>query len=540
MESSVRARGARLSATSAVVVGVLALVSALAAGHLVAGFVGASASPVLAVGSTAIDLTPSWLKEFAVRTFGTADKLVLLLGMGLVLAGFAAIAGLASRRRPAPGLALIGVLALVGVAAVLARPDLGQLAVLAPLVSGVVGAAVFGSLHSRALEAATEPEVHAQPEVHDEPEVHEEFQVPAEPGVHLAGPRRRFLVQSLGVAAGAGVLGVGGACLAGGSPEAARRAIGRIEPGTTAPPTPNGADFVADGTPPVITPNADFYRIDTALIVPEVHVADWRLRVHGMVDRPLTLTYDQLRRRPLVERTITMACVSNEVGGPYISTSRSTGVELGALLAEAGVRPGAEQLYSTSVDGFTAGSPLDVVLQRDRGALLALAMNGEPLPVEHGFPVRIVVPGLYGYVSATKWLTDLEVTTWAERQGYWIPRGWSREAPIKTQSRIDAPQRGSNVDSGRVVVAGTAWAPHTGIRAVEVRLDEGPWQRARLAREVNVDTWRMWRAELDVPPGEHSVSCRATDADGYVQIGERRPVAPDGATGWHTVRFEAS
>lgn len=507
---------ARLDRRRAGIIGVLALLSALATGHLLAGFVGANSSPMVAVGNATIDLTPSWLKEFAIRAFGTADKLVLLLGMSAVLLVLAVAAGLLSRSRPASGVALIAVLTAVGVVAVLGRSDLGQFALLAPLASGVVGAMVFTSLHRRALSDAEE-------------------------GTEPSGsPRRRFLVHSLSVAAGAGAVAATGQWLTSGNPESARRAIGPLAPATRTPTALAGADFAADGTPTLITPNADFYRIDTALVVPEVDLADWRLRVHGMVERPLTFTYDQLRARPLVERTITMTCVSNEVGGPYISTAEFVGVDLRELLLDAGVDPSAEQLFSTSVDGFTAGSPLPVVLEEDRGALLALGMNGEPLPIEHGFPVRIVVPGLYGYVSATKWLTDIEVTSWDARQGYWIPRGWAREAPIKTHSRIDAPSRGTEVDAGRVVVAGTAWAPHTGIRRVEVRLDDGPWRRAELAREVGIDTWRMWRSAFTVEPGEHVVTCRATDATGHTQTPVRRPVAPDGATGWHEVRFTAS
>jgi DMSO/TMAO reductase YedYZ molybdopterin-dependent catalytic subunit len=257
-----------------------------------------------------------------------------------------------------------------------------------------------------------------------------------------------------------------------------------------------------------------------------------------MVDRELSLSFADLTARPLVERLITMTCVSNEVGGSLVSTATFVGVDLGDLLRAAGVRDGADQLLSTSLDGWTAGTPTALVLEPDRGALLAVGMNGEALPREHGFPVRMVVPGLYGYVSATKWLADLELTTFAARDAYWVQRGWAARGPIKTQSRIDTP-RGS-VPAGRVQLAGTAWAQHIGVERVEVRADDGPWRPAELATEVNRDTWRMWRAEVDLAPGRHVLQCRATDRSGDTQPEQPRPPVPDGATGWHTVTVTAS
>ncbi|NUS63255.1 MAG: molybdopterin-dependent oxidoreductase, partial [Saccharothrix sp.] len=318
--------------------------------------------------------------------------------------------------------------------------------------------------------------------------------------------------------------------------EASRRAVGPLEPASPAPPLPPNADFAAEGSPTFITPNADFYRIDTALSVPHLRAEDWVLRVHGLVDRELNLRYDDLRRRDLVERTVTLVCVSNEVGGPYISAANFVGVPLRDVLLEAGVRPGADQLFSTSSDGWTAGSPLDVVLEPDRGALIALGMNGEPLPIEHGFPARLVVPGLYGYVSATKWVVDLELTTFDAKRGYWLDRGWAAKAPVKVMSRIDRPERRSTV-SGRVVATGTAWAQPTGVAKVEVRVDGGPWRTATLADDVSGSTWRMWRVELDLPPGGHTIESRATDRAGLTQPQARVAPVPDGATGWHSVFF---
>lgn len=507
----------------AALIGVLAAASALAAGHLVAGLTGPSSSPYLAVGNTAIDLTPQPVKSFAVETFGTADKLALLVGMGLVIVLLAVAGGLLSRRSPAPGMVLIGVFGLLGIAAALGQ-GLSPLGLVAPVVAAVAGVGVFGVLH-RAAGSRTDGGREGE-------------DAAADSGTDAG--RRRFLMSSATVAVAAGAAGIGGQALASRrGVQAARQAIGPFTPAERAPKIPPGADFVKAGTPTFITPNKDFYRIDTALTVPQVRTEGWNLRVHGMVDRELNLGFDDLMRRRQVERTITMACVSNPVGGPYISTANFVGVPIRDVLMEAGVRPGAEQVFSTSVDGFTAGTPVDVLLEADRGALLAVGMNGEPLPAEHGFPVRMVTPGLYGYVSATKWLTDLELTTF-DKVTYWEERGWAERAPIKTQSRIDSPAGFGKVPAGRITAAGIAWAQQTGIERVEVRVDGGPWKDAQLAAPVNINTWRMWRIELDVAPGGHNIECRATDRSGYTQTPQRAPVVPDGATGWHSVFFTAT
>ncbi|MBK1783453.1 molybdopterin-dependent oxidoreductase [Prauserella cavernicola] len=510
----------RLSWWHAVLLGVLALAAALAAGHLVAGFISVNASPYLAVGNGAIDLTPTWLKDYAVRTFGVYDKIVLLGGMAVVLVLVSALAGLASRRRPLPGLTVIAVFGLVGVLAVAVRPDLDVVAVLAPLASLGIGVGVFAWLHRLGLARAGARDAEEST---------------TEPS------RRVVLLAGAGVALGAGVAGAGGQLLTRTKDAASSRAaIGRLVPAQRAPAIPADADFAKLGTPTFLTPNENFYRVDTALTVPQLRAEDWSLRLHGMVERELTVDYADIRDRPLVERTITMTCVSNEVGGEYVSTANFIGIDLGDLLREAGIQRGAEQVFSTSVDGYTAGSPVAAALDRDRGAMLAIGMNGEPLPLEHGFPARLVIPGLYGYVSATKWVTDLEITTWDARRPYWLERNWAREAPIKTQSRIDTPKGFDSVPAGTVRVAGIAWAQHTGIEKVEVRLDKGPWQEAELTREVNLDTWRMWWAELDVPAGSHQVVCRATDKSGHTQTDERMGTVPDGATGWHVITFTAA
>jgi DMSO/TMAO reductase YedYZ molybdopterin-dependent catalytic subunit len=301
-----------------------------------------------------------------------------------------------------------------------------------------------------------------------------------------------------------------------------------LPPLASAAPDPVG-DPQAAGAAPFYTPNADFYRVDTALTVPRLDADTWSLRLHGMVDEPMTLSFADLLAMPLVERDITLTCVSNEVGGPYVGNARWTGVLLGPLLERAGVQPGATQLLSTSADGWTCGTPTEVVTD-GRDAMLAVAMNGEPLPFEHGFPVRMVVPGLYGYVSATKWVTDIELTT-LDEQAYWITRGYAQQAPIKLSSRIDTPKALASLPAGTVAVAGVAWAQTTGIATVEVSIDGGDWQPAELAGEAGVDTWRQWFLRWDAEPGSHRITVRATDKAGVVQTDTRRPIYPDGATG---------
>ena len=434
--------------------GLASAAAALGTAHLAAGLLSrAEASPVFAVGAATIDLVPRWLKDFAIDTFGTADKLVLLLGIALVLGGLAVLVGAASLRRPEVGYASLALLGAIGAVASLTRPSAEPVDALPAVAGALAGALTLALLRRRLLGSA-----------------------PAdEPGA-LASPdpvsRRRFLVGgavALGVAA---VAGVAGQFLSRRSEAVASRARVSVPTGVaSAPPVPAGADLGVDGLSPFITPNADFYRIDTALIVPTMTAEAWSLRVHGMVERELTLDFDQLNARPLIERDVTLACVSNEVGGDLIGNARWIGAPLADLLAEAGVDPAATQLVSTSVDGFTCGTPVSA-LTDGRDAMLAVAMNGEPLPIEHGFPVRMVVPGLYGYVSATKWVVDLELTTFDAFDPYWIRRGWAEQAPIKTQSRIDTPRGGASVAAGDTVIAGRRLGParrHLGGRGARRR-----------------------------------------------------------------------
>ena len=359
---------------------------------------------------------------------------------------------------------------------------------------------------------------------------------------HVAGDdlpaafdRRAFLKAAVAVGAVAGAGGLVGKQFGGAAAAAARADVTIPAPAVKAPALPSGASLDIPGITPYLTKNKDFYRVDTALRVPDVPIDGWTLRIHGMVDQELELTYEDLLSRRLVEDRITLTCVSNPVGGEYLGNATWIGVPMRDLLMEAGVQDGADAVKSTSADDFTAGTPLPVLLDQERGALVAIAMNGEPLPLDHGFPARMVTPGHYGYVSATKWLVDLEVTRFADFKAYWTTRGYSAEAPIKTSSRIDVPRSFARVQAGRTPVAGVAWSQDRGIEAVEVRVDGGDWNEAELATEDNLNTWRQWVWQWDAEPGSHRLEVRATDKSGYVQTSDRAPIAPDGSTGWDSV-----
>ena len=494
-----------------VVVGLVTAGVAIGVAHLVAGIANPEASPIVAVGRAAVDATPEWLKDRAIRTFGERDKFALLVGIAVVLGLLSVALGVASVRRASVGLAGIAVLAAVGVAAVLTRPN-AELADAIPTVLGAV-AAVGAFLALR--RSATGPD-------------RNETMPPA------GFDRRRFLLLGAGGAIGAALAGGLGSVFARRFRADASRAEVRI-------PAPASGAGSAPPTGPSIpglsaftTSNDRFYRVDTALIVPAVMAEDWRLRVHGMVDREISLDYERLLARPLIERDLTLACVSNPLGGEYVGNARWVGAPLKDLLEDAGVRPGADQIVSTSADGFTAGTPTAIATD-GRDAMLAVAMNGEPLPIEHGFPVRMIVPGLYGYVSATKWLVDLELTTFDAYDAYWIVRGWAQQAPVKTMSRIDTPRASAELAAGAVTVAGVAWAQHRGIERVEVRADDGPWIEADLTAPGTIDTWRQWVAPWNATPGDHTLQVRATDGTGETQTADLADPFPDGATGYHTI-----
>ncbi len=496
--------------------GLLAALVALGTAELAAALVRPQASPVVAVGGSFIDATPVWLKDFAIRTFGTNDKPVLIGSILLVLLLLSLVTGALAVRRRVVGLAGVAVLGLVGAASASTRPAAQALDPLPSLAGAVVGSVVLVLL-LRALGSAGVAGDHgAGAAVTDE-------------------QRRRFLVTGL-VAAAAGLAAgsVGRLVSSRRSSVASARADVRLPaPVSEAVPVPRGTDLKLDGLTPFRTSNADFYRVDTALIVPQVSTDGWRLRVHGMVEKEIELDFDQLLARDMVERDITLTCVSNEVGGRYAGSARWLGAPLADLLKDAGVDPAADMILSTSSDGMTISTPTAVVMD-GRDALLAVGMNGEPLPATHGFPVRMVVPGLYGYVSATKWLVDLELTRFGDTEAYWTERGWAEKAPIKTMSRVDTPKPFAKLRAGKVAVAGVAWAQHRGIDRVEVRVDEGPWQEARLAEVPSTDTWRQWVWQWDARRGSHRIEVRATDAEGDTQPEKRADPFPSGATGWHS------
>lgn len=503
-ENDHRAPGWRPALSGIVSAGVF-----LAVAEVVGLFTGPGTTPLVALGEVVIDSVPGPVKDAAIALFGIHDKTVLYAVMAVVVALVAAGAGLLEERRPPGGLVVGAAAGVVCLAAAVTRPDAGP----ASWLPSVLGA-VAGGL---SLVRLTGP--------------------PRPPQVRAAGVSRREFVSLAVTGTVAVFVGAGARLLssAGRRVTALREAV-RLPAPRTRVPIPDGADFAVPGISALITPNSDFYRIDTALAPPTIDPAQWRLNVTGLVDRPVELTFDELLAMGLDEHAVTLTCVSNPVGGTLVGSALWWGVPVRDVLRMAGPRPGADMVLSRSVDGFTASTPLESLTDDAVDAILAVAMNGEPLPIEHGFPVRMVVPGLYGYVSATKWLTELKVTTFAQDQGYWTPRGWSARGPIKLASRIDTPRDGAQIGAGTVVVAGVAWAQGTGISRVEVRVD-GQWLDAEVSAPISADTWVQWRVLCDLGAGEHEVAVRATDADGRVQTSVEAPPAPDGATGWHTRRI---
>nr|WP_246283756.1 molybdopterin-dependent oxidoreductase [Nocardioides perillae] len=492
---------------------------------------GVRESPVVAVAEALVRLTPGPVAEAAIGGLGSASKPLLLAGMGAALLLVFAFAGRRQRRAWWQPLLVWLALGAIGAAAVLSAP-VATVPDLVPVLVGVVTWLFALSLLTTPLarlERIAVPRVGAG----------------AEPGPEdsrrataRAATRRAFLVRAGVVAAGAVVVGAAGRLV--GRPRRAVEQTRRLlRLPITRPDVPDAALVGLEGVTPWQTPLPEFYLIHTAIVVPTIDPEQWELRIHGMVDREVRLTYADLLAREVTEQWVTLTCVSNPVGGDLVGNAWWSGVRLAGLLAEAGVQPGADAVLQTSADGWTCSTPLDA-LTDDRGAMLAVGMDGAPLPIEHGFPVRTVVPGLYGYVSATKWVVDLEVTRFADVAAYWTQRGWGERGPVKTSSRVDVPRSGAEVPAGDVRCGGVAWAQGTGIAAVEVALDGGAWQPAEIASPPTDDTWVQWAATVEVEPGEHVLRVRATDKSGAVQTGVVRDVLPDGATGWHEVDFTAS
>lgn len=511
--------------------GLLAAAGGIAAAELVASLVRPESSPLVAIGGTVIDATPTPVKEFAVATFGTYDKPLLIGTILVVLAILAAAVGVLAVRHRTAALLAIGALGLVGAAAALTRPTARPLDALPALLAGAVSAALLAWL---APKAATAPPPPSPAPADPAPATATSAAEPEEkaattPGAGRAG-RRSFLIAAGLVALGTALAGGLAAIIRRGGAQAADEARGAI-----ALPAPADPGPPPEKTPGFYTPNQDFYRVDIALTVPRVDPRQWTLQITGMVDRPTELTFDDLLKQPLIQRDITLNCVSNEVGGPYVGNARWLGVPLAPLLRAAGVQAGADQIVARAADGITIGTPVATVLD-GRDAMLALGMNGQALPLEHGFPVRMLTPGLYGYVGAAKWITSLELSTFSSFDPYWVQRGWAAMGPVKTASRIDRPTSFAQLAAGAVTVAGVAWAQHRGISAVEVQVDDAPWQQARLLPVPSTDTWVQWTWDwAAATAGSHTLRVRAVDGTGALQTEQRADPFPDGASGWQSV-----
>ncbi|KQP57489.1 molybdopterin-dependent oxidoreductase [Agreia sp. Leaf283] len=498
----------------AALVGVLSALAVLAVAEVVAVFVSASSSPFFAVGQLAIDLAPGWLKETMIGLFGTADKIALFVILGIVVVAFAALAGVLERRRPPLGVAVLVLFSAIAVVAVQTRPEASALWAFPTVLGMIAGVLVLRTGVNR-LGAWVDA-----------------------PASAAAGMRRRQFLTFAGVTGAVALIAAVGARAMNASTAAVtaiRQAITLPAPSTPAPAIPAGTSLDVEGITTLVTPNEQFYRIDVALQVPQIDPDSWQLKITGLVDTEVTIGYAELLALPLTEHVTTIACVSNEVGGGLIGNATWLGYPIRELLAKAGPQAGADMVLSSGPDGFSAGTPIEALTDPNREALLAVGMNGEPLPTEHGFPARMIVPGLFGYVSATKWVTEMRVTRFADAEGYWTPRGWDALGPVVTESRIDVPLSGQTVASGTVAIAGVAWAPHTGIAGVEVRIDDEAWQQATLAAPISDDTWVQWVLQWPATSGSHTIAVRATDKSGYTQTQQEAPPAPSGATGWDTI-----
>ena len=519
-------RGSR-GLVAGAITGVLAAAIALGVAMLVSAFVRPQASPIIAVGGQAINLTPTPVKEFAVAHFGTNDKTMLLGGMYVTIALIAMVIGWLARRKLIVGVIGIGAFGVLGAVVALIQPASRTTDVIPALVGGIAGVVAIIALVNQAGPAVASPGIGWMED---------------DPAQSLAGPtvgvdRRKFLVAGTATAAVAAGSAVAGQILTNSrfNANASRAAVKLAAPASKAPVLPKGAELNIPGLSSFYTPNSSFYRVDTALVVPQVTTQQWALRVHGMVGQELTISFKDLLKMPMVERDITIMCVSDTVGGNYIGNAKWQGVLLSDVLRGAKMKSGVSQLATTDVNGMTVGLASDVALD-GRDAMLAVGMNGQPLPQEHGFPVRLVVPGLYGFCSATKWITDIELTTLGAFTPYWVHRGWTQVSPIKTESRIDTPKAGGSLQAGKVMIAGVAWAQHKGIEQVEVQVDGGQWTKATLAVQDEVDTWRQWYVPWQATAGKHTLAVRATDLTGYTQTPTNKITFPNGATGYHTVQ----
>ena len=483
-------------------------------------------NPLIAVGSLVIDLAPPGAKSFIISIFGTNDKVFIIALLFALVLVIAVVAGIAQRRLPPFGIAILLIVALVAIVAALTRSN-STIADAFPTAAG----AVLGVITLRTLIRRLE-----------------RWRVAAtrKPATSTRGlplvERRSFLQFAIGYGAAALIVGAGAQFITSttSAVAAARKKIVLPRAAMTAPPIPPSADLTIPGISPYIVPASQFYRIDTALAVPSIDPDTWKLKIGGMVEQEIEISFAELLKLPLEEHIVTLTCVSQEVGGNLIGNAVWLGYPIRKLLARAKPTAGADMVLSTSIDGFTAGTPLPVLQDIGTAAILAVGMNGSPLPPEHGFPVRMVVPGLYGYVSATKWVVDMKVTTFAKDQAYWTPRGYSAKGPIKLSSRIDTPQDGRNLAAGTIAIAGVAWDQHRGISGVQVQIDNGPWEDAKLATVVTVDSWLQWSLAWDAKKGDHTITVRAIGKDGEVQTAALVGPVPNGSTGRHSIRVSVS
>lgn len=495
--------------TMAALAGVVSAAVVLAVAELIGAFFTARATPLFALGSTFIDFTPPWLKDFAIATFGTNDKAALFVGMGLTIAILACVLGVVAYRKWVLGVLGVLFMGAVIVACVVTRSGVSGVDAIPSAAGTIAGLLVLHRLMKPLWGMKPQPAVTG---------------------------RREFFTAAGITAVAAGIAASGGRLLSAARNDVAqaRQALRLPSPAQPAAAVPAGVQSVVPGVTPWLTPNNEFYRIDTALSVPEINADDWELRVHGLVEQEVVLTFQDLLDADLIESHVTLTCVSNPVGGNLAGNAKWLGLPIREVLARAKPKDGADMVLSTSIDGFSASTPLEV-LRDDRDAMLAIGMNGEPLPLEHGYPVRMVVPGLYGFVSATKWVVDLEVTRFADKKAYWTNRGWSERGPIKTMARVEVPRSFAKVPAGKVAVGGTAWAQTRGITKVEIQVDDGEWDEATLSTEASTITWRQWSYEWDATPGPHYIKVRATDGTGQVQTDQRANPVPDGASGWQSV-----
>lgn len=506
----------------AALAGVAAAAVVLSVAELIGAFFTARATPVIALGSTFIDFTPSWLKDFAIATFGTNDKVALFVGMAVTILLLACVLGVVAYRKWALGVAGVLLMGAVIVTAVVTRSGVKPLDAIPTVIGTVAGLIALRFLVTRLWRMQQWPDLDSD--------------LAAKAPDRPATSRRAFFAATGVTAAASAIAATGGRLLSAARSNVAqaRESLQLPTPAKPAPAVPAGVQSKAPGVTPWVTPNNDFYRIDTALSVPEINAQDWELRVHGLVDREIRLSFQDLLDANLIESHVSLTCVSNPVGGNLAGNAKWLGMPIRDVLNMAGPQEGADMVLSTSIDGFSASTPLEV-LQDDRDAMLAIGMNDEALPLEHGYPVRMVVPGLYGFVSATKWVVDLEVTRFADSQAYWTQRGWSERGPIKTMARVEVPKSFAKVPAGRVAIGGTAWAQTRGITKVEVQIDNGPWTEAVLSTEASVVTWRQWSFDWEATPGPHYIKARATDGTGEVQTDQRADPVPDGASGWQSL-----